>query len=152
MEEDPKSRYDLEERLLDFGARIISLTQKLTENYAQRHIAGQLLRSGTSPLSNHGEAQSAESPADFIHKLSLYLKELRETECWLKLIERAKLISKTEKLTPLLDKTDLLIRIFVTSISTAEKRRTKNSPANTITVQKTSFSDVRCSTFKSSKK
>ena len=125
MEEDPKSRYDLEGRLLDFGARIISLTQKLTENYTQRHIAGQLLRSGTSPLSSHGEAQAAESPADFIHKLSLCLKELSETERWLKLIERAKLISKTEKLTPLLDKADQLIRIFVTSISTAEKRRTK---------------------------
>ncbi len=125
MEEDPKSRYDLEERLLDFGARIISLTQKLTENYAQRHIAGQLLRSGTSPLSNHGEAQAAESPADFIHKLSLCLEEVCETERWLKLIERAKLISKTEKITPLLDETDQLIRIFVTSISTAEKRRSK---------------------------
>ncbi len=123
MEEPLKSTYDLEERLLDHGARIISLTQTLTENYAQRHIAKQMLRSGTAPLANHGEAQAAESPADFIHKLRLSLKELRETQRWLKLIQRANLISKPDKLNPLLDETDQLIRIFVTSISTAEKRR-----------------------------
>ncbi len=125
MEEARKTAYDLEDRLLDFGARIISLTQTLTENYAQRHIGSQLLRSGTSPLSNHGEAQAAESPADFIHKLRISLKELRETHRWLRLIERAKLIAKPEKLSPIIDETDQLIRIFVTSISTAEKRRTK---------------------------
>jgi four helix bundle protein len=77
MGEEKKATYDLEERLLDFGARIISLTQSLTENYAQRHIASQMLRSGTAPLANHGEAQAAESPADFIHKLRISLKELR---------------------------------------------------------------------------
>lgn len=125
MGEDKKATYDLEERLLDFGARIISLTQSLTENYAQRHIASQMLRSGTAPLANHGEAQAAESPADFIHKLRISLKELRETERWLKLIQRAKLIPKTQTLTPLLNETDQLIRIFVASISTAEKRRTR---------------------------
>lgn len=124
MREEKNATYDLEERLLDYGARIISLTQSLTENYAQRHIANQLLRSGTAPLANHGEAQSAESPADFIHKLRLSLKELRETQRWLKLIQRAKLIPKPQTLTPLLDETDQLIRIFVASVSTAEKRRT----------------------------
>jgi four helix bundle protein len=125
MENSPKTAYDLEERLLDFGARIISLTQTLTQNYAQRHIANQLLRSGTAPLANHGEALAAESPADFIHKLRLSVKELRETQRWLKLIEHAKLIAKPEKLTPIIDETDQLIRIFVTRISTAEKRRIK---------------------------
>lgn len=125
MGQENKATYDLEERLLDFGVRIISLTQSLTENYAQRHIASQMLRSGTAPLANHGEAQAAESPADFIHKLRISLKELRETERWLKLIQRAKLIPKPQTLTPLLDETDQLIRIFVASISTAEKRRTR---------------------------
>ena len=123
MEEESKPVYDLEERLLNFGARIIVLTRSLTGDYAERHIGNQLLRSGTAPLSHHGEAQAAESPADFIHKLRLALKELRETERWLKLIERAAIISKIEKLNPLLNETDELIRIFVTSISTAEKRR-----------------------------
>ena len=123
MEEESKPAYDLEERLLNFGARIIVLTRSLTGDYAERHIGNQLLRSGTAPLSHHGEAQAAESPADFIHKLRLALKELRETERWLKLIERAAIISKAEKLNPILNETDELIRIFVTSISTAEKRR-----------------------------
>ena len=123
MEEESKPAYDLEGRLLNFGARIIVLTRSLTGDYAERHIGNQLLRSGTAPLSHHGEAQAAESPADFIHKLRLALKELRETERWLKLIERAAIISKIEKLNPLLNETDELIRIFVTSISTAEKRR-----------------------------
>ena len=123
MEEESKPAYDLEERLLNFGARIIVLTRSLTGDYAERHIGNQLLRSGTAPLSHHGEAQAAESPADFIHKLRLVLREMRETERWLKLIERAAIISKAEKLNPLLNETDELIRIFVTSISTAEKRR-----------------------------
>ena len=123
MEEESKPAYDLEERLLNFGARIIVPTRALTGDYAERHIGNQLLRSGTAPLSHHGETQAAESPADFIHKLRLALKELSETERWLKLIERAAIISKAEKLNPLLNETDELIRIFVTSISTAEKRR-----------------------------
>ncbi|MGJ8632919.1 MAG: four helix bundle protein [Luteolibacter sp.] len=113
MTDNPKTAYDLEERLLDFGARIIALTQTLTGDYAQRHIANQLLRSETAPLANHGETQAAESPADFIHKLRISLKELRETHRWLRLIERAKLIEKAEKLAPIINETDQLIRIFV---------------------------------------
>ncbi len=123
MEDEPKASYDLEDRLLNFGARIITLTRALNSDYAARHIGNQLLRAGTAPLSHHGEAQGAESPADFIHKLRLGLKELRESERWLKLIDRAGIISNTDKLTPLLNETDQLIRIFVTSIATAEKRR-----------------------------
>ena len=122
MEDDLKAPYDLEDRLLNFGARIITLTRSLGSDYAARHIGNQLLRSGTAPLSHHGEAQAAESPADFIHKLRLAPKEIRESERWLKLIVRANILPD-QKLTPLLDETDQLIRIFVTSISTAEKRR-----------------------------
>jgi four helix bundle protein len=123
MEEQEKPKYDLEERLLDFGAGIISLTRKLNTNYAERHVGNQLLRAGTAPLSHHGEAQGAESPADFIHKMRLALKELRESERWLKLILRASLLPKEIDLSVLLNETDQLIRIFVTSIATAEKRR-----------------------------
>lgn len=123
MKENEKPNYDLEERLLDFGAAIITLTRKLNGDYAERHVGNQLLRSGTAPLSHHGEAQAAESPADFIHKMRIALKELRETERWLKLIARAKLLPTNPDLPHLLDETDQLIRIFVTSIATAEKRR-----------------------------
>ena len=121
MNEEPV--YDLEERLLIFGASIITLTRKLSGDYAERHVGNQLLRSGTSPLSHHGEAQAAESPADFIHKFRLALKELRESECWLKLIQRANLLPNNRLVADLLNETDQLIRIFVTSIATAEKRR-----------------------------
>jgi four helix bundle protein len=125
MKEGPKRHYDLEERLLDYGARIIVLTRSLSADYAERHIGNQLLRSGTAPLSHHGEAQAAESPADFIHKLRLALKELGETQRWIKLLIRAGLSTKSRDSTPLLDETDQLVRIFVTSIATAEKRRNK---------------------------
>lgn len=125
MEAGQKRQYDLEERLLDYGARIITLGRALSADYAERHIGNQLLRSGTAPLSHHGEAQAAESPADFIHKLRMALKELRETQRWLKLIIRAGLAQNSRDPTPLLDETDQLVRIFVTSIATAEKRRNK---------------------------
>ena len=121
MNEEPT--YDLEERLLDFGAAIISLTRKLTSDYAAQHVGNQLLRSGTSPLANHGEAQAAESAADFIHKMRVALKELRESERWLKLIQRANLLPNNPLVADLLNQTDQLIRIFVTCIATAEKRR-----------------------------
>lgn len=123
MKNDGGPIYDLEDRLLDYGAAVIHLSRKLNGDYAERHIGQQLLRSGTAPVSHHGEAQGAESPADFIHKLRLSLKELRESERWLKLLKRAKMLSQSEELAPLLNETDQLIRIFVTSIATAEKRR-----------------------------
>jgi four helix bundle protein len=123
MKEEGRPKYDLEERLLDYAVAIIQVTRKLNGDYAERHIGNQLLRSGSAPLSHHGEAQAAESPADFIHKMRLALKELRESERWLKLIVRAKLLPNEVTLTQILNETDQLIRIFVTSISTAEKRR-----------------------------
>ena len=81
-------QYDLEERLLDYAAAIIRLIEELPKTRAGNHVAGQLLRSGTSPLPNHGEAQAAESPNDFVHKLRVCLKELRESFRWLRLIHR----------------------------------------------------------------
>jgi four helix bundle protein len=115
--------YDLEERLLEYGAGVINLTRKLNSDFAERHVGNQLLRSGTAPLSHHGEAQGAESNADFIHKMRLALKELRESQRWLRLIRKAQLLPDSEQLLSLLDETDQLIRIFITSIRTAEKRR-----------------------------
>lgn len=114
-------KYDLEERLLEYAARIIRLTEHMSRSPAGLHVAQQVLRSGTSPLPNHGEAQAAESNRDFIHKLKLSLKELRETLRWLRLIKRVPLMEKPERVDPLLQETDELIRIFVTSIKTAQK-------------------------------
>jgi four helix bundle protein len=115
--------YDLEERLLDYGAAIIQLTRQLNGDFAERNIGGQLLRSGTAPVSHHGEAQAAESTADFIRKMRLAIKELCESDRWLKLIQRANMLPQTESLPHLLNETDQLLRIFITSIRTAEKRR-----------------------------
>jgi four helix bundle protein len=83
---------ELEERLIDFAVRIIKLSARLPRNAAGRHIAGQILRSGTSPAPNYGEARGGESSADFVHKLRIVLKELNETSIWLRIIDRSQLI------------------------------------------------------------
>ena len=118
-----RQTYDLEERLLQYSVRIIKLVEQLPNTRTGNHVAGQLLRSGNSPYPNHGEAQIAESPKDFIHKLRISLKELRETQRWLKLIQGVPLIKKPELLDDILQETDELIKIFVASIRTAEKSR-----------------------------
>ena len=123
MGETKKQVYDLEERLLEYSVRIIRLVEKLPNTKAGNHISGQLLRSGTSPYPNHGEAQAAESPKDFIHKLRISLKELRETQRWLKLMLRVPLIKKPDRLKDILEETEELIKIFVTSIKTAEQKQ-----------------------------
>jgi four helix bundle protein len=123
-----KQKYDLEERLLEFSVRIIKIVEQVPNTRTGNHVAGQLLKSGTSPYPNHGEAQAAESPKDFVHKLRISLKELREIQRWLKIIQRILLIKKSELLNDILEQTEELIKIFVTSIKTAEKKR--NSSQN----------------------
>src|SRR6185503_647993 len=113
---------DLDKRLLEYAVRIIRLVEVLPATRAGNHVAGQLLRSGTAPLPNHAEAQAAESRADFIHKLKVCLKELRESLRWLRLIERVPMVKAGSKLDPLLDETEELIRIFVKSIQTSQGR------------------------------
>ncbi len=115
--------FDLQDRFVDYAVRIIRLAEAIPESKAGKHICSQLLRSGTSPAPNYGEAQSAESKADFIHKLKIALKELRETEIWLKIIVRAKLIKSSEQLEPLLKETDELIAILFKSVETAKKNK-----------------------------
>ena len=119
--------YDLEERLLEYAVRIIRLVEALPNTRAGNHVAGQLLRSGTSPLPNHGEAQAAESRADFIHKLKVCLKELRESRRWLRLVQRVPLVKPPGKADGLLDETEELIRIFVRSIQTSQQRGLRRS-------------------------
>ena len=119
--------FDLEERLIDFAVRIIRIVESLPKTKVANHIAGQLVRCGTSPAPNYGEAQSAESRSDFIHKMKVALKELRETKVWLLMIVRAKLIKPVSKLDSLIGENDELISIFMSSIKTAKQNKKKTS-------------------------
>ena len=114
-------RYDLEDRLLDFAVNVVELTESLPSTRAGNHIAGQLLRCGTSPLSNHGEVEAAESRKDFLHKLRICLKELRETKRWLRLLSRLKRLGEPANLPACLNEVEELIRIFAASVKTAER-------------------------------
>jgi four helix bundle protein len=114
--------FDLEERLLEYSVQIIRLIDSLHATRAGNHVSSQLVRSSTSPLSNHGEAESAESPADFVHKLRICLKELRESRQWLRLIYEVPLLDSPDKVQPLISESEELIRIFMASIRTAEAR------------------------------
>ena len=118
-----EKKFVLQDRLIDYAVRIIKLSEALPNTKTGNHIRTQILKSGTSPAPNYGEVQSAESKADFIHKLKIALKELRETEVWIKIIIRAELIKPVEKLTSLLDETDELISILFKSIETAQKNK-----------------------------
>ena len=116
-----KRPYDLEDRLLNFAVNIVELTESLPATRAGNHIAGQLLRCGTSPLSNHGEVEAAESRKDFLHKLRICLKELRETKRWLRLVGRLKNLGDPVNLRASLSEIEELIRIFAASVNTAKK-------------------------------
>ena len=119
--------FDLEDRLIDFAVRIIRIAESLPKTKTGSHIAGQIVRCGTSPAPNYGEAQGAESQADFVRKMKLCLKELRETRVWLLMLVKANLIKPVSKLDSLIDENNQLISIFVKSIQTARQKRTKTS-------------------------
>ena len=114
--------FDIEDRLVDFAVRIIRTAESLPKTRTGNHISGQIIRCGTSPAPNYGEAQGAESRSDFIHKMKVCLKELRETRIWLLMIVKANLIKPTSKLEPLINESNELISIFVTSVKTAKQR------------------------------
>jgi four helix bundle protein len=114
-------KFDLEERLLEFASAIIDLSEKLPDSRAGNHVAGQVLRSGTAPYPYHGEAEDAESRDDFIHKLKICLKELRETRRWARLIKRRGWAKDETALIYILSETEELIRIFYSSIQTAKR-------------------------------
>jgi four helix bundle protein len=120
---DAQSRADdLEGRLIDFAVRIVRLSARLPKTPAGRHVAAQILRSGTSPAPNYGEARGGESAADFIHKLRIVLKELNETSIWLRIIERSQIL-KTELLADLINENSELCKIFTASLKTARSRK-----------------------------
>mgnify|MGYP002814448961 FL=1 len=111
---------DLEDRLVEFAVHIIAIAESLPATKAGNHLSGQLVRSGTSPALNYGEAQSAESRTDFIHKLKVVLKELRETSISLKIVKRTALVDSFDRLGATMAECDELISIFVKSVLTAQ--------------------------------
>jgi len=121
------NKFELEERLIDFSVGIIGITETMSKTRAGNHLAGQLIRSGTAPALNYAEAQSGESRKDFIHKLKVALKELRESYACLKIIHRTNLFDSEKKIELTMKENNELISIFVKSVATAQKNIDKNN-------------------------
>ncbi len=117
-----KKAEEMEERLMDFAVRVGAVVDALPDTRLGRHIAGQLVRCGTSPAPNYGEADAPESKNDFIHKLGIVFKELRESRIWIKLIIKANLLPN-QRMTALLDECEQLCKIIGSSLITAKKNR-----------------------------
>jgi four helix bundle protein len=115
-------RYDLEGRLLGFAVQACRIVERLPPTVIGRHVGTQLVRSVTSPPANYAEAQGAESRRDFVHRLRICLKELRETRTWLKFVSRMELLPAGTAVDAAVAEADELIAILVTSIRTAGRR------------------------------
>ena len=116
-------KYDLEDRLVEFTCRMIDVVEALPNTRSGNYIAGQLIRCCHSPTFNYGETQAAESQNDFIHKLGIVLKELKECRTALKIIRRKELIKPVSKLDDIYKETEELIAIIAKSIATAKKNK-----------------------------
>jgi four helix bundle protein len=121
MEREKSLSDELEERLIEFAAEIAMLSTEVATTPAGKHIALQILRSGTATASNYAEARGAESRKDFIHKLGVVQKELNETSAWLRILSRINL-GKADLLVAILQENVELARIITKSIMTAKKR------------------------------
>ena len=121
MSNDSLSSKELENRLIDFAVRVGNVADALPETPLGQHIANQILRSGTSPAPNYSEGCAAESRRDFAHKLSISLKELRETKTWLRIIRKADLLP-ANRLHAITDETDQLCAILSQSVHTAKEK------------------------------
>ncbi len=115
------NKNDLEERLISYSVQIIEVSDTLNQTKAGNHLTSQLIRPGTSVSLNYGEAQSGESRKDFIHKIQIVLKELRETLICLKIIKKAKLSLDESRMAVLINESEELISIFVKSVETARR-------------------------------
>ncbi len=120
-----KKHTNLEERLIKFAVSIIKFIDEIPNTKVGNHLSGQLIRSGTSPALNYGEARRAESKKDFVHKLQVVLKELGESLVTLKILHLSKLYESEQKITALLVECDELVAIFVSSVNTAKHRKFK---------------------------
>lgn len=112
--------FDLDDRLVDFAAVVLDVVDLLPDTKAGSHVAGQLVRAGTSPASNYGEAQSAESRKDFIHKVKVALKELKESRVWLEVIWKKGMVADGELVDTTYVECEELIRILGKSAFTAQ--------------------------------
>src|SRR6185436_7316384 len=121
---------ELSERLINFAARIGKVVDALPDTRMGRHIAGQLVRCGTSPAPNYDEARAAESRADFIHKLGICLKELRESRCWIRLIIKTEMLPE-HRMGELLEEGTQLCNIIGRSIVTTKANKKRSPPTNT---------------------
>ena len=119
---------ELLERLIDFAARVGKVVDALPDTRMGRHVAGQFVRSGTSPAPNYDEGCAAESRADFIHKLSICLKELRESRTWIRLIIKTDMLPE-HRMGELLDECNQLCNIIGQSIVTAKENKNKRAAA-----------------------
>jgi four helix bundle protein len=117
--------YNLEDRFVEYGCRMIDVVEALPNTRAGNYIAGQLVKSCISPTFNYREVQGAESRNDFIHKLGVVLKELKECRTALKIIRRKELIKPVKRTDELVEETEQLVAIIAKSIETAEKNREK---------------------------
>jgi four helix bundle protein len=122
---------ELAERLINFAARIGKVVDALPDTRMGRHVAVELVRCGTSPAPNYEEACAAESRADFAHKLSICLKELRESRCWIRLIIRTEMLTE-HKMAELLDECNQLCNIIGRSIVTTKENRAKRHSSNAV--------------------
>ena len=113
---------DIQERLIDFAVSIIKLCSALPGNQAGKHVSGQLLRCGTSPAPNYGEARGAESTNDFVHKLGIALKELNESGIWLEIAKRSEMLP-LDLLSPVMKECTELSKIISSSIRTVGKKK-----------------------------
>jgi four helix bundle protein len=131
---DKNRRVDLEGRFLEFASAVIDLSESLPATRAGNRVAGQVLRSGTSAFPNHGEAEAAESREDFIHKLKICLKELRETRRWVRLFKHKAWVKNETTLLFVMGESEELIRIFHASIQPAKRNAetTACKPSRTI--------------------
>ena len=114
---------DIEERLIEFAVRIVRLCNAMPKTTAGRHLGNQLVRSGTSPAFNYGEARAAESKRDFVHKMRVVHKKLNESNINFKIIQRSKLLPEN-RLSSIMDECDQLCRIINASIQTAVGNKT----------------------------
>jgi four helix bundle protein len=119
----------LEERLIEFAARIISLAGRLSKTFQSRHVAKQIVRCGTAGAANYAEARGAESRADFIHKMRVVQKELNETSVWLRVIMKSSLVSP-DLIVAIVAENKELSRIVTASIRTARSHATGPSDEN----------------------
>jgi four helix bundle protein len=120
--------YNLEDRFVEYTCRMIEIVELLPNTRTGAYIAAQLTRSCHSPAFNYGEVQAAESRNDFIHKMKIVLKELKECRIALKIIHKKGLIKSTDKLISVAKETEELIAIVATSISTAKKNLQSSLP------------------------